>query len=252
MILGKYTFVVEESGNGYKVSTLKNKAEQKAIESLFQYGFIPEGYKSEDEIFNERGTGTNILGFLLMIILMQGVALTTFYPEDRSIKSFRRILASPVSEKTYILSQAIFTYLVLYIPSFIAIAAVNILFGVNIGFDFGNLAILLAVLVFLATAFAIFMASIMDRNINLITSAVSMITCVLAGSFITIGEGNKVFYFICGMLPQKAYMTLIHEIEMGRSYGSMTGQIIYIFIWSIAFWIMGIFISKSRMKRGIY
>lgn len=252
LMVGKYAFIVEKNGNRYEVTTLKNKTEQEAIESLFQFGSIPEGYKSEDELFNERGVGTNILGFLLMIILMQGVALTTFFPEDRHLKSFRRILTSPVSEGTYFLSQGVFTFLALYIPSFLAIAAVKILFRVNIGFNFGNLAILLAVLTFLATAFAIFMASVMERNINLVTSAISMITCVLAGSFTTIRGGNKIFNFMSGLLPQKSYMTIIYNIERGQGYEMMAGELIYIFIWSAAFCFIGIFITKDRMKRGIY
>lgn len=252
LILGKYTFIVEKGLDGYEVTTLKNKTEMEAIEALFNTGRIPEGYKSEDEIFDERGTGTNILGFILMLVLMQGVALTTFYPEDRTIKAFRRILTAPISEKKYILSQAIFTYLALYIPSFVAIAATNILFRVDIGFNFRDLAILLAILIFLATSFAIFMASLLDRNINLITSAISMITCVMAGSFITIGENNKVFNFICSLLPQKAYMTILHEIEIGQGYDTVLRQIIFILIWSISFWIIGISVMKDRMRNGIY
>lgn len=139
----------------------------------------------------ERGVGTNILGFILMILLMQGVALTIFFEEDRNIKTFRRILTAPVSEKKYLFAQGIFTFLCLYIPSYLAVTIISVCFGINIGFSFGMLAILMMILCALSTAFGLFMTAVLDREISLVASGISMITCVLAGCFISFTDNNK-------------------------------------------------------------
>lgn len=187
-----------------------------------------------------------------MLILMQGVALTTLYPEDRMLKTFRRILMSPVSERKYLFVQSIFTFLCLYVPSYLAIVITKVSFGVEIGFGFGMLALLLAILTVLATAFAIFMASVMERNISLATSGISVVTSVLAGCFISFTANNKALDTICTILPQKAFMTLIHGVETGQNMLEFKGQLVYLLIWSVALWLLGGFITKNRTNKGIY
>lgn len=121
LVLGKYAAVVEKNHQDYKVTTLKSEADKKMIRELFETGKMPNSYKGEDKIRTERGTGTNILGFIVMLVFMQGVALTALYPEDRMLKTFRRILVSPVNENKYLSVQFIFTFLCLYIPTYLAI-----------------------------------------------------------------------------------------------------------------------------------
>jgi ABC-2 type transport system permease protein len=231
---------------------LKNEKDKKVIEDFFKSGKIPESYKGEDQIMAERGVGTNILGFILMILLMQGVALTIFFEEDRNIKTFRRILTAPVSEKKYLFAQGIFTFLCLYIPSYLAVTIISVCFGINIGFSFGMLAILMMILCALSTAFGLFMTAVLDREISLVASGISMITCVLAGCFISFTDNNKVLDAICSIFPQKSYITLIHGIEKGNGMLEFKGQLIYLLIWIVGLWFLGSIITKTKMKKGIY
>ncbi|MBT2575509.1 ABC transporter permease [Bacillus sp. ISL-51] len=252
LVLGHYNFLVEKKGESYKVTTLKTESDKESIEQLFNKGYLPKSYRGEDQIRAERGIGTNILGFISMLILIQGVALTTLFPEDRVLKAFSRILTSPISVGKYLFVQSIFTFLCLYIPSYLAIVTTSYVFGVDIGYSFEILAILLGILTIFATGFSIFMASLMERNISLVTSGVSIVTCVLAGCFISFTSTNVFLNTICTMLPQKAFMTLIHGIENGKKILDFKGQITYLFIWTIIFWFTGGFVTKSRVKKGIY
>lgn len=222
------------------------------IQQFFETGEMPGSYRGEDELRTERGTGTNILGFIMMLVLMQGVALAALYPEDRMLKTFKRILVSPVHVGKYLLVQFIFTFLCLYIPTYLAILITNVLFHAEIGFRLNILAGLLGVLTVLATAFAIFMASVMDRNISLMTSGISVITCVLSGCFISFAPHHPILNALCAILPQKAYMTFIHGVEMGNSMWEYKTQVIYILMWSAAFCFLGDFITRRRTNKGIY
>ncbi|MCB2356360.1 ABC transporter permease [Clostridium estertheticum] len=253
LVLGQYVAIVEEKNDGnYEVTTLKSEEDKKIIENFFKSGKIPASYKGEDEIRAERGIGTNILGFILMLLLMQGVALTTLFEEDRNLKTFRRILTAPVSEKKYLFSQGMFTFLCLFIPSYLAVTIISVCFRINIGYSFGMLAILMIILSALSTAFALFMTAVLDRDISLAASGISLITCVLAGCFISFTNNNKVLDTLCSIFPQKSYMTLIHGIEKGNGILEFKGQLIYLLIWIIALWILGSIITKSKMKKGIY
>ncbi|WP_088066136.1 ABC transporter permease [Bacillus thuringiensis] len=252
LVLGHYNYLVEKKGNNYKVTTLKTESDKKNIEQFVNTGRLPKSYQGEDQIHAERGPGTNILGFISMLILMQGVALTTLYPEDRMLKTFRRILTSPVNAKKYMFVQSIFTFTCLYIPSYLAIVITSLVTGVDIGYSFGMLAILLGILTLLATGFSIFMASIMEQNISLVTSGISIVTCLLGGCFIAFTSNNTIFDTFCNILPQKAFMTLIHGVELGQSILDFKGQLIYLFVWTVILWFIGVFVTNRRVHKGMY
>lgn len=253
LVLGKYVAIVEDKNDGnYEVTSFKNENDIKVIEDFFKSGKIPESYKGEDQIMAERGVGTNILGFILMILLMQGVALTIFFEEDRNIKTFRRILTAPVSEKKYLFSQGIFTFLCLFIPSYLAIIIISSCFKINMGFSFGILAILIMLLCALATSFGLFMTALLNRDISLVASGVSLITCVLAGCFISFTDNNRILDILCSIFPQKMFMTMVHGIEKGNSILDFNGQLIYLIIWIVGLWLFGSFITNKKMKKGIY
>ncbi|HDX9579496.1 TPA: ABC transporter permease [Bacillus pseudomycoides] len=252
LVLGHYNYLVEKKGSSYKVTTLKTESDKKNIEQFVNTGRLPKSYQGEDQIHAERGPGTNILGFISMLILMQGVALTTLYPEDRMLKTFRRILTSPVNAKKYMFVQSIFTFICLYIPSYLAIVITSLVTGVDIGYSFGMLAILLGILTLLATGFSIFMASIMEQNISLVTSGISIVTCLLGGCFIAFTSNNTIFDTFCNILPQKAFMTLIHGVELGQSILEFKGQLIYLFVWTVILWFIGVFVTNRRVHKGMY
>jgi ABC-2 type transport system permease protein len=74
-----------------------------------------------------------------MIVLMQGVALMLLFPEDRTLKTIKRVLTSPVSEKQYLFAQGIFTFLCLYIPTYLAVLITKVCFSMDVGFSLGML-----------------------------------------------------------------------------------------------------------------
>lgn len=250
LLLGIYVGIVEEKSDGtYEVTTIKNKADKKAIENFFETGKIP---KTDGGKTGKRGTGTNILGFIIMIILMQGIVLTNIYPQDRTLKTFRRVLTAPVSENLYLFVLGIFTFLCLYIPTYLAIVITKVCFGVEIGFDLSMLAILIGILSALGASLALFFSSVLEGEISLAATAVYVITCILAGCFYSFTGSNKVLDNICSILPQKAYMTLSQGIENGKGILEYKGQLIYLLVWIVALWSLGGIITKRKMKQGIY
>ena len=241
----------EEDGT-YSITTLKSQHDKQAIQILLTTGQLPTNYKGEDIKRSERGVGTNILGFVTMLILMQGVALTTLYPEDRIKGTFRRILYSPCNENQYLTAQFIFTLICLFIPTFMAIVIIHGLLGVEIGFYMSEVAVLLLLLTVFATAFALFIATLFDRNTNLIATGISVVTCILAGCFVDISTSNPIFRIIFKIIPQTEFMELVHGIEFGGRYAQFKYDILYILLWSLFLVIVGIGIAKGRIEKGKY
>lgn len=251
LLMGKYDAIVEEKSTGsYEVTVvMKNKNDKEIIENFFNYGQSLDGYESIDR---ERGVGTKVIGFIIMIVIMQGVALTILYPEDRQLKTFRRILTAPVNEREYLLAQGIFTFVCLFIPTYLAVVIAKVCFGVNMGFSVGMIAILIGILTALTTAFALFISAALEENQPLAATGIATITSLLAGCFNYFMTNNKIVDTILSILPQKEYMTLIAGVEKGREILDFRGEFIYLLVWTIALWLIGSFISKRKMNKGIF
>lgn len=253
LIGGEYAaFVTGEEDGGYTVESLKSGEDKAAIKTLFQTGRLPAGYESEDQKRQERGVGTNILGFITMLALMQGVALTMLYPEDRLNRTFCRIMISPVSVKKYLSAQLIFTMLCLYLPTFAAICVIHFVFGAAIGYSLGVIALLLLILTLFATAFALFISSLLDRDTNLVTTGISIVTCILAGCFVPILTNHFGWSVLCRLIPQSSYMNLVHGMEFGGHFCQYSGSLTYLFFWIGLLFLMGIMITKKKIEKGIY
>lgn len=253
MAEGTYAAVVSKDGSGnYIVTTLKSDTDIEAIETLFTTGRLPDDYKGDDAKREERGIGTNILGFITMLIIIQGVALTTMYPEDRSSGALRRIMSSATNIYSYLSAQIVFTFVSLYVPTYLAIVLAKFCLGAELGYSLGILAVLLLVITLFATAFAIFISTVLDRNISLVTSGISIITCILSGCFLSISSDNKVLTTISGILPQKAYMDIVHGIEFGGRFSDYGWELLYLFVLSLLFFAVAVSIIKTRTSKGVY
>jgi len=253
MAEGTYAAVVSKDNDGnYVVTSLKSDTDIDAIKTLFVTGELPADYKGEDVKRQERGIGTNILGFITMLILIQSVALTGLYPEDRGSGMFRRIMTTATNTRSYLLAQLVFTFISLYVPTYIAIILAKFCLGAELGYSLGMLAVLLLILTLFATGFALFISTILDRNINLVTSGVSIVTCILAGCFIPLSPGNKILTSICNALPQKAYMDIVHGIEFGGSFANYGGELLYLLAFTLLFFIVAVSLVKVRTAKGIY
>ena len=252
LLLNKYDAVLEDKGNGkIQITTIKGDKFKNTIENYLK---APQNINANLDIGEKRGVGTNILGFLIMIILVQSVALMILYPEDRDFKTFRRILISPVSEGKYLLAQGIFNFIIIYISVFLAIVIAKVVFNVNIGFSYGNLAIFLSIITFLATAFALFITSAIDdlESSLMLGSVIITLTSILSGSFYSFSDNNKILDTIINILPQKSYLTLVQGVENGKNILSYKLELSYIVILILVLFALASLMTKNSLKTGKY
>lgn len=249
LLLGHYDYIVVEKSKGqFAVETvISNKTELEKVEKFFNDG--PNSLSNAKE--NERGIGTKIIGFVVMILIMQAVAITLLYPEDRSLKTLRRIFTAPVTRLQYILTQGIFTFVCLYIPSFLAILMTKELFGVKIGFSLGMIAVLIGILTALSTAFALFISSVLKENISLTASGIALIASLLAGCLTSFSVNSDVLDVLLDIIPLRGFMTLSDGVEKGSGILDYEPQIIYLIIWTVIMGLVGSFIASRKMSRGM-
>ncbi|QAA32385.1 ABC transporter permease [Clostridium manihotivorum] len=250
LLMGKYTAIVEKSGDNYNVTTLKSNKDKELIEGFFKTGKVSDANSNSDTV--RKGIGTNILGYILMILLMQGIALINLYTEDRDKKTLRRILMSPANERVYLLTQGLFTFLSILIPSYLTLVITKLVFRVDINFSYGILFILVAIISALSTSLALLFASVLGTDYSLASTGIYVLTSLLAGCYVSLTGNNSVLSMLLGILPQKAYMTMIQGIENGKHIYQFSSQLLYLLVWIVGAYLLGSAVNRSKIKVGTY
>ena len=250
LVMGKYDAIVTDKGNGaFDVITYKGRdfktAIEKALSSKGNTHFSGE---------ESRKVGTNILGYLTMFILIQGTIFMRFFSEDKINGSFKRVLTSPVSMKSYLLGHCIFNFFMMYIPTFIVIVVEKEILKVNIGFSYFQYSYLLAIITFLSTTFGFFMSSIIENSDDsmMMSNLIIILTSILAGSFYSFTNKNGIVEKIIHILPQKNYIQILQRVENNNAVSNYSGQLFYIFAMSIILFIIGAVICNKRYSEGKY
>lgn len=232
LMLNKYDAVVVDNGNGeFEIDTIKDAAFKDYLQQILK-GKIHAAFTGE-----KRGVGSNILGFLLMFILIEGILLMRLFAEDREDNIFKRIMYSPVSVLSYIFAYLIFTFILIYMPTmFILILESNIL-KVNIGFSIIEYSYMLALISFLAASFSIFMNALIKKydNCSSLSCSIIVFTSILSGSFYTMKNHNKIIDKLVELLPEKQYMIFLQNIEKGVSINNSIFQLVYIVLVALIF-----------------
>lgn len=255
LLLGKYDAIVTERSSGkFDVTTLKSTEIKSELEKYFNNNSTDASILVQSIHANEKQTGTNILGFLTIIILFLGVSLMTLYPEDRDFGTFRRILTSPISIKKYLFAQGLFVCIVVFVPAYISVLFCKFVLGVNIAFDLGTFTALLALDCILATAFSLFMTTVIDNldNCILLSSYLIILLGILSGCFSSIGYTNKIMDFFTNIIPIKSYMVLVQGLENGNSVYNYIFRLAYVLISIILLWAVGSIITNKKLKVGRY
>jgi len=247
LMAGKYDAVViyDEQG-GYEIQTIKSDEFKQMLDNLIS---SPASFKSGD--IASRGTGTNIIGFILMFVLMQGVSLMFMFAEDKEKKQLHRVAASPVSFTGYLCANSVFAFMFLFVPTAVMIGVAHIIPGIDLGFGFATYLLLVALQCALATSFGLFLVALFKKSdsSNMAGSASVVLTSVLAGSFYSFDKGNIVLENAIKVLPQKAFLSLSDSLEKGMDISSWLFNGLYIVILIAAFMIVAVIKTRKDYVR---
>ena len=212
LVMGKYeAVVIFDDLGGYEIQTIKSDEFKQTLEAA-----LSNQSTLDVEQIGSRGPGTNIIGFMMMFILMQGVTILFIFAEDKEKKQIRRIAASPVSFTGYLCAHGFFAFLSLLVPV-MAILAVVSMFNIDIGFGLLDYLLLSSLICALAAALALFLVAFFKEgdSANMVGSAIVVLTSILAGCFYAFDKGNRILEIIITALPQKALLSMSNALEQG-------------------------------------
>lgn len=195
---------------------------------------------------NARKIGTNIIGYIMMFILMQGVLYARFFAEDKEKHMIERVATSPIAFWNYLAGHAIFMCVLIFVPSFGVIAIAQIA-GIELGFSLLTYAVLILILAILSTAFALMLNSFfcVADTANMIGTSFIVLSSILAGSFYSFIEEDTLFDKLLYMLPQKDFMDYVNALENGN----LTNRLEMHFVYVVGLYIVFFFIAMMKTRQ---
>lgn len=247
LVMNKYDAVlIEKGGGGFDLMTIKSPSYKDRILQILNKGSVelPDSEK--------RGIASNILGYLVMMIFIQGLLFMMMYADDKENGTFKRIGVSPVPAGTYLAGHGIFNFIMVFVPTYLVIVVCKLIFNINIGLSFFKYAWLLALITFLATSYSLLLSSIFKKteSSNMVGQAVAVLTSLLAGCFYSFDNAHSIMKKLVMVLPQKNFLLLIQGVEQGKSLSGFAPQLIYLLVLPVVMLIASGILVKSKLKKG--
>lgn len=241
LVQNRYDAIVTVNANGsYTLETIKNNEIKDTIYAALENpaAFVPG-------LTGERKIGTNIIGYMMMFLLMQGVLYARMFAEDKEKHMIERIAISPIAFWKYLFGHGAFIVAIIFIPSFCVIAMAKTL-GIALGFSILTYAGLIAVLAVLSTAFALFLNSFfcVADTANMLGSSLIVLSSILAGSFYSFAKEETLFDKLIHIFPQKDFVDFANALEQGSLTNTVEWQFLYIIGLSVLFF--AIAVLKTR------
>lgn len=242
LLKGKYDAVVTKEKNQLTVTSIKNEAFEKEVKQAL---LEPTSISS---IQNGTQTGSRIIGFLLMFLLMSAVVNMYIFSEDKEKKIMERIVAAPISFWKLLLSYSLLTFSLLVVPSLAILVVVKTIMGVSIGFSFLQYLFLLCLISLFGTAYSLFIAAFISNGdqANMLGSMFVMLTTILSGSFFSFEGGNRWIDGFIKWLPQKKYLTIVESIESGRSLTNVSFELFYLLAITLLFFSLAVLKTRKE------
>lgn len=201
-----------------------------------------------------RGVGSTIVGFLTMFVLISGATYMNFFTDDKTGGTFRRIAASPVGVTAYLAGQLVFNATMLFVPMMGMLVAMGELLRLDIGFSYGQYAILCGLLTVLATAFGFFVAALVE-NVDdgmAVASGAIIVTSLLGGTFFVFEHDDALVEWLTRALPQKHVMNIAANFEAGLATLHLLPSGLYVLGVATAFFVAGGLVCVKRLRQGAY
>lgn len=240
LVLNQYDAILVQEGETTKVISTKGEEYDQAILML-----VSGQIDTLDSTTDQRGTATNILGFLMMLVGLLGVQIYQYYFDERKGIN-KRIMSTSISSYQYMLSHFLVVLGFLFIPALIVISGAIIVFDISLSITMWQFVLVLLLLCVFSTSFGLWV-NVMSNTIEesmMFGNMFAIVGTIISGGFVQVTD-NEIFNQIVQIFPQKQIMSILNALENHTSLPSL--GIVYILIFSIAFVVIGIIKEKRKL-----
>lgn len=240
LVLNQYSAIIVKENNEIKVVSTMSKESNQAIQLLVT-GQLETLPSSE----GQRGTASNIIGFLMMVISLLGVQVYQYYFQERKGIN-KRIMSASIRSYQYMLSHFLVVFGFMFIPALCIICGALYVFDITLSIALWQFILVLFLLCLFATGFGLWINSLsktIDESMML-GNMFAIVGTIISGGFVQVTD-NQIFNTIVQVFPQKQIMLLLEALENNTSLPVL--GTIYVVILSFVLIIIAIIIEKKKL-----
>lgn len=240
LVLNEYDAILIQDGDNMKIQSTKGEEFEQAL-TLFVSGEIT----TLQDTTNQRGTATNMIGFLMMVVLLLGCQIYEYYYHERNGIN-KRILSTSFECYEYMLSHFTVVFMFLFVPATVVVCGTILIFDIALSIAMWQFVLVLLLLCFFATSFGLWLNALSKRPEEslLFGNMFAIAGSIISGGFVAV-TNNQVFTFFAQFLPQKQIMSLLESLEKGMTPPYL--GIAYVIGISIIMMIFAIVIEKKKL-----
>ncbi|MBB6675016.1 ABC transporter permease [Cohnella nanjingensis] len=183
------------------------------------------------------------LGFLIAFMMFSSVNLTELILKEKENRTFLRLLSSPVSARTYVLSNVLVNLFVIVIQIVATLFFMKNVFHIDSGIPTGELITVLLLFGLAAISLSLLIVAFAKTTASAgaLSNLIVTPTCLLAGCYFPMDIMPDAVKRISNFLPQHWLLDTVNKLQHGEAFGSLYLNLAILLAFAAAFALIAIY-----------
>jgi len=222
------------------------QGDQAAFERIYAaYAKQSFGVKAEtlEDTSRSKGATYQSIGFLIAFMMFSAVNMSELILREKENRTFLRLLSSPVSARTFVLSNVIVNLFVMLLQIVVTLFLMRTVLKVDSGIPYWQMIAALSLFALAAIALSLLIVSFAKSRTaaNGMQNLIINPTCLLAGCYFPMSIMPDTVRQISNFVPQHWLLDMINKLQDGQGFGNLTLNMAILVAFALAFALIAIF-----------
>lgn len=183
------------------------------------------------------------IGFLIAFMMFSAVNMSEIILKEKENRTFLRLLSSPMSARTYVLSNVVANLIMMLLQIVVALVVMKNVLHIDSGVTYSELipALLLFGLATICLSLLIVAFAKSTAGVDAMQNLIITPSCLLAGCFFPMEIMPDTVRKISSFLPQHWLLDMINKLQEGQTLGSLYVNMAILLAFAVVFALIAIF-----------
>ncbi|MDY0406936.1 ABC transporter permease [Virgibacillus sp. 179-BFC.A HS] len=188
------------------------------------------------------------IGFLIMIMMISASNLSEIILKEKQERTYYRLLASPITTKTYITANLLVNMIVMIIQFLLTLLILTGVFHINLGIPFWEICLVMLLFSIISVGLSLVIITFANSRsaVGALKNLIIIPTTMLSGCFWPYEIMPKVAQRIAEFLPQRWILKTLTQMQEGSAIENLYMNFLVLFAFALAFFL----IAAYRFSRN--
>ncbi|MGO4547264.1 ABC transporter permease [Paenibacillus sp. 2TAB23] len=205
-------------------------------------GFELAAKKVEDQSVNFNKTNQSI-GYLLILMLVSASNLSGILIKERENRTYYRLLSSPISPRTYVLSNIIVNLTMMMLQIAVTLLIMMTIFHVDPGIPYWSMFLILVLFALVAIGLSLVIVAFSSSSSTAsgMQNMILIPTSLLSGCMFPLVLMPEAMQQLARFLPQYWLLDTFSDLQQGGSLGELSLNLIILMAFSVVFTLIAVY-----------